>query len=403
MNRPEEILIIYGSLNSVPSPEGAAPAKVIQETLAILDDDRFKVLSNTNTKLKGWDYNQNVFYHVKYSFLTKLALLFLKLRFNYAARKKRFITGSDAQLHYFIAVCLFVRKHQFKKLIVHVSPGLVSMLKLFCPQVQIIFYHHGTSLHTKLNTFQWIQLLKQTIAVFGVNEAAKIKANETFENKIESNYFSIHNGVKSMKLNDIPKAKTFTVLFSGRVCKEKGVLHLIKAIKILQDKNVSVKLIIAGGGGTKRGLQEANKYIASCKKYIEKYNLNVSFTGYLQKEELEKLYNQVHVLVLPTDPIYSSEGLSLSLIEGLSVGLPVIASKVGGNAEVVEDKRNGFLIKSQDFREKEIADYIEFLISNPEQYKKFSDRSRKTYNDKFTPELMRRQFIKALKTLDFVS
>ncbi|TXK71929.1 glycosyltransferase family 4 protein [Mesonia sp. HuA40] len=403
MSNSNKILIVYGSLNSVPSPEGAAPAKVIQETIEALNDDRFIVLSNTNLRLKDWDYDREVFRHVAFNHWSKLSLLLLKLRFNYSERKQLFITGSDAQLHYFITVCLYVRKHQYKKIIVHVSPGLVSMLKLFCPDVEIVFYHHGTSLHTKLTERQWEQLLHQTKGIIGVNLAAKIKANETFRKQIKEQYFRVYNGISSMKLSKSEKFKNFTVLFSGRICREKGVLDLIKAIRNLSDKGLNVNLILAGGAGTKRGLAEANKYLEKCKVYVNTHNLNVTFTGYLEKKALQKLYNQVHVLVLPTDAKLSSEGLSLSLIEGLSAGLPLIATAVGGNVEIVIENQNGFLIHTTENREKEIANYIEYLLLNPEQYNKISSAAESFYLKNFTPLRMSSQFINCLKKIDFVN
>ena len=99
-----DVLIIYGSLNSVPSPEGAAPAKVIYETVESLNHNQFKVLSNYNPKLKSFTYNKDVFLHVKPNAIDAIVLLFLKLLYPYKKRKKKFITSSDKQLLYFISV-----------------------------------------------------------------------------------------------------------------------------------------------------------------------------------------------------------------------------------------------------------------------------------------------------------
>ncbi len=88
------ILIIYGSLNSVPSPEGAAPAKIIEETVNHLNNSKFKVLSNTNVKLEKIEYEKNIFQHVNYNWVTRLLFKSLRIRYPYEKRKELFITAS---------------------------------------------------------------------------------------------------------------------------------------------------------------------------------------------------------------------------------------------------------------------------------------------------------------------
>jgi glycosyltransferase involved in cell wall biosynthesis len=398
-----KILIIYGSLNSVPSPEGAAPAKVIEETVKALNDSRFEVLSNTNPKLKKQYYDRKIFHHVKYSRLSRLLLFSLKLRYSYATRKQLFITASDQQLHFFIMVCLFVKKHKHKKLIVHVSPGLVNMLKLFCPDVEIVFYHHGTSLHTKLKEQQWENLIKNTKAIFGVNEAAKLEANKKFNKKLKINqYFSIPNGVNSMQLSKKHSFTNFEILYSGRICKEKGVLYLIKAYGILLNKGYQLSLNIAGATGTIRGLKQGDEYLKECLDYIAQNDFPVNFTGFLKEKAMKELYNKSHILVLPTDPSFSSEGLSLSLIEGMSCGLPLIATNSGGNPELITNGKNGFLIIQKENYQEELASHIEKLYLNPELYSRYSKYSRDKYLECFTVQKMSECFMDALKSIQFV-
>lgn len=398
-----KVLIIYGSLNSVPSPEGAAPAKIIEETVNNMVSNNFRVLSNINKKLDGRVYNKEIFNHVRYTWFSKALLGILKIKYSYEKRKGLFITASPQQLHYFITVCLYVRKHHYKKLVVHVSPGLVQMLAVFCPKVEIVFYHHGTSLHTKLTETQWNRLLQNTKAIFGVNEIAKEKANATFQQKIPTKkYYPIYNGLKSMLLEGVLKYDTFTIMFSGRICKEKGVLYLLKAYKILVEKNFNIKMVVAGSTGTKRGIKQGNKYLKKCLDYAEKNNLPIVFTGYLNQNELRQHYNKAHVLVLPTDPQLSEEGLSLSLIEGMSCGLPLIATNVGGNSELIEEGKNGFIIHKKHNYEDELAFYIEKLYLNKEKYDSFSRYSKVKYTNDFTIDKMNNKFFNALKSIHFV-
>jgi glycosyltransferase involved in cell wall biosynthesis len=400
-----KILIVYGSLNSVPSPEGAAPAKVIVDTVKHLDKKKFQVLSSFNNELDANTIDTNLYTHIKPSIWDKYALLLLKLKFTYTKRKERFITAQDSQLLYFIAVSRFLKRKRYKKIIVHVSTGLVEMIKHFNPSCKVIFYHHGTSLHSKLSESQWQRLLKNTVAIFGVNQAAADFANAHFKTKLPPHhYFKIANGVARIKVSEKYEhlRNNFQILFSGRICKEKGVLELIKAYKVLIDKKYGVSLIIAGHVGTKRGLKAGSAYLETCKQYVEEHNLDVKFTGFLPQAKLQEWYKKVNVLVLPTDPSLSLEGMPLSLLEAMAMGKPLIATNVGGIPEVIQDGYNGFLIYGIDNYAKEISEKIEKLYLDKNMEKSMIENAFKQYEANFTTEKMSETFLEALQEIGYV-
>lgn len=401
-----KILILYGSLNSVPSPEGAAPAKVIVDTVKHLDKQKFKVLSSNNETLDPNSFDPTVFHHVNPTWIDRAFLFLLKIRYRYWQKKERFITAQDHQLLYFIAASRYIRNKGFKKVIVHVSPGLVQMIKYFNPKCKIVFYHHGTSLHTKLSESQWQRLIKNSVAIFGVNRAAGDLANVHFNTKLPStHYFKIANGVDSIKVpkNYNTSKESFQVLFSGRICKEKGVLELIKAYKILKDKKYNVSLIIAGHIGTKRGLEAGSVYLEACKQYIEEHNLKVNFTGFLSQVELYQWYEKVNILILPTDPKLSSEGMPLSLLEAMAMRKPLIATNVGGIPEVIQDGYNGFLIFNKENYATEIAEKIEKVYLNKELELSMAQNAFSLYKKNFTTEKMSETFLAALQEIGYVN
>jgi glycosyltransferase involved in cell wall biosynthesis len=402
----DKIVIVYGSLNSIPSPEGAAPAKVIVDTVKHLDKDKFQVLSHFNKNLDPATYDTAIYKHIKPSLSDKLYLIWFKLQYNYTIRRELFITAQDSQLLYFIAVSRYIKRKGYKKIIVHVSTGLVAMIKHFNRDCEVVFYHHGTSLHTKLTESQWQVLLKNTIAIFGVNQAAATMANAHFKTQLPLNhYYKITNGVDQAvaPIKSEPTATGFKILFSGRICKEKGVLELIKAFKILKDKKLDVELIIAGHVGTKRGLEAANKYLESCKRYIAEHNIWVNFKGFLSQLELFELYNRVNVMVLPTDPKLSLEGMPLCLLEAMAMAKPLIGTNVGGNPEVIEDGVNGFLVYNEENYAAEIAEKIERIYLNKDLEKRLAENALKRYKEEFTTEKMGMHFLEALKHIGYVS
>ena len=69
-----------------------------------------------------------------------------------------------------------------------------------------------------------------------------------------------------------------------------------------------------------------------------------------------------------------SEGLGLNLIEAMACGLPVVATQNRGHAEIVHNKRNGFLVDVND--SKTMADYILQLHNNAELRKTITDQAQ---------------------------
>ena len=406
----DEILIVYGSLNSVPSPEGAAPAKVIYETVNSEHNLPLKVLSNHNPKLETLNYDRDTFYHIKPNSVDKLKLLSLKLRYPYKKRKHKFITSSDKQLLFFIAVCRFIKSKGYNKIIVHVSVGLVNMIKLLLPNRAIIFYHHGTSLHSKYDEIQWSRLLQNTKGIIGVNKIALQKANEKFKTQLDpSKYFAIPNAIKPVMDIDFAKHlyrerrekdNTFVFAFSGRICIEKGVLNLLHAFKKVYEQNKDVRLIVFGAAGTRATHDLKTDYLLKCHEYASQANIPIEFTGFLHNNALLKAISKIDVLILPTDNKLSEEGMPLSLIEGMSLGKPIIATNSGGNSELVIDNENGFLITSHPYIE-ELYKAILKISLDKGLYEKFSEVTYQSYIENHTYDGYNIELSKALKAIYF--
>ncbi|MFK7831979.1 MAG: glycosyltransferase family 4 protein [Winogradskyella sp.] len=405
-----DILIIYGSLNSVPSPEGAAPAKVIYETVLTAEESNFKVLSNYNPKLDDCTYDKTTFKHVKSNIFDSFALIVLKILYPYKRRKKKFITGSDFGLLYFISVCRFLVFNRYKKIVVHVSVGLVSMIKLVFPNREVVFYHHGTSLHSKYSEEQWKALITNSKAIFAVNKIALQKANETFKNQLNSSrYFTIPNAiipkVTLKQATDFYKNRhygknDFVFAFSGRICIEKGVLNLLKAFKKVYGLNKNMHLVVFGAAGTRGTHNITTDYLRQCHDFAMSNDIPVKFRGFVENDKLLKVVSEVDVVVSSTDNMLYQEGMPLSLIEAISIGKPIIATNSGGNFEVVKNNENGFLVRSNPYIE-ELAEAMLKISADKELYEKLSKSAYTSYLDNHSYESYNRTFKEALKAINF--
>ncbi|WP_392452220.1 glycosyltransferase family 4 protein [Streptococcus parasuis] len=112
-------------------------------------------------------------------------------------------------------------------------------------------------------------------------------------------------------------------LFLGRIVPEKGIHYLIEAYnEIKTDK----KLVIAGGAS------DTDSYYDELKRKATN-NENIIFTGFVQGQELEELYSNAYVYVLPSD----LEGMPLSLLEAMSYGNCCLTSDIEECSDVMED------------------------------------------------------------------
>ncbi|MCX6714623.1 MAG: glycosyltransferase family 4 protein [Candidatus Uhrbacteria bacterium] len=116
------------------------------------------------------------------------------------------------------------------------------------------------------------------------------------------------------------------VLFVGRLSEEKGIETIIQLAKILPD----ITFKIVGRGPEMAKLHRAGD---KCQ--------NLEFVGFRMGEELKVLYANATVVLAPSRV---HEVFGLSILEAMAHGKPVIASRVGGIPEVVEDGVNGFLV-----------------------------------------------------------
>ena len=140
------------------------------------------------------------------------------------------------------------------------------------------------------------------------------------------------------------------VVFSGRFGDRKGVLDLVKAFDAAVFE-VPVELYLFGDGEVER----VKAAVAQSKK---KDLIHVS--GWLQHDEYIKRLPEFDLLVLPS----YAERFSMSLVEALGMGLPVISTFVGGTAEVVEDGVCGLLCNPGDIQA--IARALEKIVNNKE-------------------------------------
>jgi len=123
------------------------------------------------------------------------------------------------------------------------------------------------------------------------------------------------------------------VSFIGRLSEEKGILNFARSIPIVLDNIKNVRFLI-GGEGQMRSKVEA---------YLDREGLNskVNLVGWIPHDELEKYFNNLKLLVLPSH----TEGLPNVMLEAMACGTPVLATAVGAIPDVIKDCETGFILE----------------------------------------------------------
>jgi len=158
----------------------------------------------------------------------------------------------------------------------------------------------------------------------------------------------------------------------ARLSEEKDHETLLNAFKILLQKNIPAELIIVGGGHLESKLKDL-----AVKFQIDQ---QVKFLGF--RNDISQLLAVFDVFVLSS----LSEGISLTLLEAMSAGKPIIATRVGGNPEVVIDGMTGLKVPAKD--PEQMAAAMLKLLSNRDLAKQMGEAGRKRVEEYFSLEIM---------------
>jgi len=158
--------------------------------------------------------------------------------------------------------------------------------------------------------------------------------------------------------------KEFEILFVGSLYPLKGVEFLIKSMKLLVNEEENVKLKIVGEGPEKERL----KLLANKLKLRNK----IHFEGFVPHNKIVKYYQNCDLFCFLT----LGEPFGIVILEAMACGKPVIASNIGGPAEIVKDGKTGFLVNPSNVRL--VAEKILKLIRDRKLRERMGKEARKT-------------------------
>jgi len=190
----------------------------------------------------------------------------------------------------------------------------------------------------------------------------------TILNGIDTNTFSPHSANGENNRSQNGRGKFIRIGIVARLDIVKDHSNLLMACYYLNKKNKNFKLFIVGDGPMRKSLENE----------VEKLQLEekVVFTG--TRHDIADILNSLDIYVLSS----ISEGMSLTLIEAMSCCLPVVATDVGGNPEVVVNGVTGFIIPPQ--KPKLFTEKISILINDSILRESMGVEGRKRVIEKFS-------------------
>jgi glycosyltransferase involved in cell wall biosynthesis len=175
------------------------------------------------------------------------------------------------------------------------------------------------------------------------------------------------------------------ITFVGRLIYAKGAQDLISAFPRIKDTAPNAKLLIVGGGPYRAELEKLARQ-TDCSS-------SILFSGQKNQAELIEILSATDIFVNPS----YSEGLPTSVIEAASIGLPIIATDVGGTREIITTGKTGILVQARDVEQ--LAEELCRLCADAELRGKLGKNARILAERKFNWDKITGEYIKLYTSL----
>lgn len=194
-------------------------------------------------------------------------------------------------------------------------------------------------------------------------------------NGVDTDRFCPPQDKAAAKMKAALPPDSFVIGSVGRLDPVKDYTTLILAFKSVLTGQTGLTgligktvLMIIGSGAEEANLRQLTHDIGIMDR--------VYFMG--EREDIPQLMQSMDVFILPS----IAEGISNTILEAMACGLPIVASRVGGNLELIEDGKTGFLFSNGDY--KELSDKLGIYFSNSKVLSEHSVSSRKKAEHKFS-------------------
>lgn len=215
-------------------------------------------------------------------------------------------------------------------------------------------------------------------------ELANGLRNDTLPSKVRL----ISNGVDIDEVREAQKADVdggndFVVGFIGRLVPLKNVETLLNAMQLVQSWRPQVRLKIVGAGPERVVLEQRAKDLG--------IGNQVDFLGF--RDDAVALLKTFNLFVLPS----LSEGIPRCVMEAMAAGVPVVASDIPGNRNLIKPNETGMLFPCWD--SKGLATTVAYLMDHPQETTKMAECASRLVEKIFSNRTMAREYTKIYQSL----
>lgn len=287
----------------------------------------------------------------------------------YPWRKRPFFASGLSFAGYAWQAARLIRQNPVDIVHIHNYSQLVPPIRALNPRVKIALHMHCEWL-TQLDRRLINQRLQQVDLIIGCSDYITDLVRRQFPQHA-SRCRAVYNGVDTALFTPNERlakdaSQPFKVIFVGRISPEKGLHILLDAFQRVITVCPTASLDIIGAPGSApydyialisedpavrqlssyyHGINRRSGYFSDLKASLSPTLADrVTFTGPLSHHALAERYREADLLVNPS----LSEAFGMSLIEGMSSGLPVAAARVGGMSEIVREGQTGRLVDAND-------------------------------------------------------
>jgi phosphatidyl-myo-inositol dimannoside synthase len=202
----------------------------------------------------------------------------------------------------------------------------------------------------------WVTACSDDLRLRTINLGADSARTETVAYGVDAARFAPSGTAREQVRRELGIGDAPFVFSAGRLVRKKGFEHLIDAARLLGETFPAVRVVIAGEGDLRDELQARAEAAGSGR---------VKLIGFRSQDDVGQLSAAADVVVVPSvrDEAGNVDGLPNFALEALSTATPVVATRVGGLPQAIEDGKTGRLVVERD--PAALADAIRDLLSHP--------------------------------------
>ena len=266
--------------------------------------------------------------------------------------------------------------------------GYFAVCRRMVPRLRLVVSVHGTDLLSPDGTRKALDplldlLLRSADSIVAPSNGFAQQCELPAE--LSPALHVIHNGVDRAEFSRRTNRRPNLVLTVASLDVWKGLDVLIRAFARARHEHDDLALVVAGDGPER----------ASLEKLAREVGLEgaVAFLGYVDRPTLTRLMAMCTVFVLPS----RSEPFGIAIVEALAAGAPVIATRVGGIPEILDDGTVGILVPPDD--ERALAESLVRLLHDAELRRVLSTRGPARVSSAFLWSLTGRRYLSLFERL----